>query len=174
MVYNGKSQTKVDDLGVPPWMNDSDPHFGVQKFLSAAPIQLPSTGRSGRYGGDLSDRVPARRWFDHQFPQFLKKNWKWKNKTWGIPILGRNLDSTPSNVSYCFIFFNQSPNFNFKHNLPSWIQASADSQRAAKLLLIEEPRKRLVKGIRKRALAEMAGVSSSLHSKNEMVDLWWI
>ena len=107
-------------------------------------------------------------------PIFKKKNWKWKNKTWGIPILGRNLDSTPSNVSYCFIFFNQSPNFNFKHNLPSWIQASADSQRAAKLLLIEEPRKRLVKGIRKRALAEMAGVSSSLHSKNEMVDLWWI
>jgi hypothetical protein len=73
MVYNGKSPTKVDDLGVPPWMNDSDPHFGVQKFLSAAPIQLPSTGRSGRYGGDLSDRVPVKRWFDHQFPQFKKK-----------------------------------------------------------------------------------------------------
>ena len=105
MVYNGKSQTKVDDLGVPPWMNDSDPHFGVQKFLSAAPIQLPSTGRSGRYGGDLSDRVPARRWFDHQFPQFFKKKTEnGKTKHGEFQFLGETLIRLPA-TSPIVLFF---------------------------------------------------------------------
>ena len=107
-----------------------------------------------------------------------KKNGNGKTKHGESQFLGETLIRLPATSPIVLFFFTkflgESPNFNFRHNLPSWIQASADSQRAAKLLLIEEPRKRLVKGIRKRALAEMAGVSSSLHSKNEMVDLWWI
>ena len=74
----------MENLVVPPWMNDSDPHFGVQKFLSAVPIELPSTGRSGRYGGDLSDRAPVKRRFDHQFPH-LKKKLKMEKQNMGNP-----------------------------------------------------------------------------------------